>query len=77
MIRCKFVVSSKTQHAYGGEELAASPVYQGEEGSENAKFWEATPSGTLELSGVKNGSLEGLKPGQEFYLDLTPIPAAE
>lgn len=70
-IRCKFKVQSLTQQEFG-DSLEAAPVYQGEEGSENAEFWAATPSGSLHLTCVKAGAFSHLKPGQEFYLDLTP-----
>lgn len=72
MIRCKFKVDEVTKTPYA-DTFKASPVYSDKEESENKAFWDATPSGSLEFTCVNKGSLDQLKPGQEFYLDLTPI----
>lgn len=53
--------------------LEASPVYaNGDPAHENSKFWEATPSGRLELGTINPAALEGFDLGSEFYVDLTP-----
>lgn len=44
-------------------------------GSENAKWSEASPSGSLEIT-IANSAAQGVfKPGQSYYLDFTPAPA--
>ena len=50
-----------------------SPVYHNDDPEhENTKFWEATPSGSFVLGCVNPESVSGFKPGQEYYLDITP-----
>ena len=49
--------------------IAKSPSYPG--GSEeNAKFWAATPSGTLKVGTVRADHFEV---GKDYYLDLTAV----
>jgi hypothetical protein len=45
------------------------PVTGGTE--ENDSFWEATPSGKIELDLVDKSALEFFKPGKTFYVDFT------
>lgn len=57
--------------------IEMSPVYSEDEGSENKQFWEATPSGKLELQCVLKESVAHLEVGKEYYLDISPAePAA-
>lgn len=42
-------------------------VYNNSE--ENKKYWEATPSGVIELTGMRDDLFE---PGKEYYLEFTP-----
>ncbi len=44
------------------------PVYSDDPKSENKKFWEYTPSGSLELGTIKQMPFEV---GKEYYLDIT------
>lgn len=71
MIRAKFKVDEVADGT-----LRASPVVSSEPGSENSKFWDATPSGSLEVTATKAGIFSALKVGDEFYLDITPAPKA-
>lgn len=70
MIRAKFQVNEVAKTRYGTS-LRAQPVYSDKEGSENKKFWEASPSGSFEVTGTKPGIFDDFKPGDEFYLDVT------
>ena len=69
-IRSKFVIESITQFGHCGEKLTARPVYGDSE--ENKAFWDATPSGCLEIDTSRSGvfAAHGLAPGSEFYLDV-------
>ena len=40
-----------------------------EQDDENAKFWQATPAGSLSMSCILPDTFE---PGKEYYLDFTP-----
>lgn len=50
-----------------------TPVFPGSDKShENAKFWAATPSGTIEIQCVNADAVEGFEVGKEYYVDFTP-----
>lgn len=74
-MRAKFKVQEVSQ-VEGGEKLSMSPVCAksfGEGGvSEDNDFSKYTPSGELRIF-ITNENLFGIyKPGQTYYLDLTP-----
>lgn len=71
MIKAKFVVNSVTG-LVGQQIVEASPVTTGS--VENKSFSKWTPGGNLKLW-ITDETLayDQLKPGQEFYLDITPI----
>lgn len=53
--------------------IKASPVYgNGDPNHENTKFWQASPSGSLELGTVNADAVAQLKLGAEMYVDFTP-----
>lgn len=75
-VRAKFRVESITKSAGGGVLVEMAPVTSGSE--ENRTFWKYTPSGSLKMSltaGIP--AADAFEPGQEFYLDFTPVLAAE
>jgi hypothetical protein len=47
------------------------PVYSDKEGSENKRYWDATPGGGLELNVTKLPH-DAFQPNKEYYLDITP-----
>lgn len=50
-----------------------SPVYgNGDPNHENTKFWNASPSGSIELGTVNPGAWEQFEIGKEYYVDFTP-----
>lgn len=67
-IRAKFMVQEIAE-CFGGRRLTASVVYGGSE--ENDRYFEATPSGSLELTTLRGDVLEGFKPGTQFHVDIT------
>ncbi|HCE1714961.1 TPA: hypothetical protein NGR89_004456 [Vibrio parahaemolyticus] len=69
-VRCKFKVDSITNYQYGNE-AKLSAVVSNDPEHENSKFFGATPAGQLTVM-VSNESIDSMKPGQEYYLDLTP-----
>ena len=69
--RCKFRVDSVELDGWG-EKVKAAPVMGRDGVPENERFHEATPTGKLEMY-ITNKVMHGLfRPGQEFYLDITP-----
>lgn len=74
--RAKFKVDEIALTTYGTS-LRASPVYSSDPKSENKAFWDATPSGKLELNCANAKALAGFKPGDELYIDISLAPKAE
>ena len=70
-VRAKFNCSSvETVDQGQGKKIYTakfSPVYSDDPGSENKKFWEYTPCGSLELGTIK---LMPFEVGKEYYLDI-------
>ncbi len=53
------------------------PVYgNGDPNHENTKFWQASPSGKLELNCVNAEASAQFKVGREFYVDFTDATQA-
>ncbi len=75
-IRAKMEVNEVIRSKYC-DEVKMSPVMGGPGASkEDNSFASATPSGKLELR-IDNPALKGvIKPGDVFYVDLTPIEPA-
>ncbi|MEY9466268.1 hypothetical protein ABH973_006681 [Bradyrhizobium ottawaense] len=52
--------------------VSLSPVYgNGDPKHENTKFWQATPSGRLELGVINLEAAAMFVPGKEYYLDIS------
>lgn len=88
-VRAKFRCDEVNQHMGGRQKkeqgdlvwvpekvitIKMSPVYSEEEGSENKKFWDATPSGSLELQSVFEDAVGHIEVGKEYYLDIVAAP---
>jgi len=75
MVRCKFVVNKIEEFAHG-KQWTAGAVYSSDPNHENRAFAKASPSGTFTIQVDKDASgmpeMEKLRPGSEFYLDITP-----
>jgi hypothetical protein len=53
--------------------IKASPVFgNGDPSHENTKFWQATPSGRVELGTVNAEAAAIFEVGKEYYVDFTP-----
>lgn len=52
--------------------LNFTPVYSDKPESENRAFWDATPSGSLQLGVVNQEAWQHFALGKEYYLDFTP-----
>lgn len=79
MIRAKFRCLH-TYHDWNGFSKAhLGPVYpqKGEgietiDAAENQKFWEASPTGEIDLSFPQNAGTGIFKPGDYYYVDIAP-----
>ncbi len=79
MVRAKFYVSSiKRYSGWQGATVELTPVMSQDPNHENKKFWDATPSGKIEMS-IKTDAIEQFELGKEYYVDFTlapvPVPA--
>ena len=57
--------------------ISLSPVYSSEEGSENKKFWDASPSGEIKLGTVNPEAWGLFELGEEYYVDFSRADKAE
>lgn len=52
--------------------VVMSPVYGNGSNEENNKFWNATPTGRLELGCCNLEAAQHFELGKEYYIDFTP-----
>lgn len=69
--RCKFQVWSVKSLIYPSERIELKAVYADGD-PENESFAAATPQGTLTITVDNPAVIGSFKPGQTYYLDLTP-----
>ena len=50
--------------------IVMTPVYSTVEGSENKMFWDASPSGKIELGTIHREAWEQFQLGCEYYVDF-------
>ena len=76
MVRCKFVCTSKVTKDSGGTDIALSAVVAGS--SENAAFFEATPSGHISFFTVNDTAAALFEVDKDYYadfsLDIADVP---
>lgn len=76
MVRAKFVVQSITRTKHWDKNkgeiigIKMMPVTGGSE--ENLKFFEATPSGSVDLGTINEEAGRQFELGKAYYLDFTP-----
>lgn len=68
MLRAKFKCTER-RHP-GGVKLEA--VYSDDPEHENKKFWDATPTGSLEMWITEEETARFFELGAEYYIDFTP-----
>jgi hypothetical protein len=73
-MRAKFLVESVTNHAGGGNTVNLRPVHAN--CVENLSFWQATPSGKLEMYINNPNAANFFLPGAEYYIDFTQVQAS-
>ena len=79
-VRAKFQCTSITrQHNRGWSGTPPSETHtvhfmpvSGNDSEENRKFWEATPSGKVEIGCAKAETAGLFELGKDYYLDFTP-----
>jgi hypothetical protein len=70
MVRAKFTCTSNQNG-----QVTFVPVYDGNPESENGKFFEATPSGSISLGIVNEAASVQFVEGKEYFVDFTPAEA--
>lgn len=70
MVRAKFVVSQITRYHNSPNAVTVKmqPVYGNTE--ENKTFWQATPSGSIEMSITAEPAAKAFELGKEYYVDF-------
>jgi hypothetical protein len=68
-VRAKFIVVAKGVE--GTVKLSA--VYSSDPDHENTAFWNATPSGTIDMFITNKTAFAGFELGKEYYVDFTPV----
>lgn len=53
--------------------VVMTPVYSDQPGTENKKFWDASPSGELKLGTINPEAWKHFELDKEYYLDFTPV----
>jgi hypothetical protein len=74
-VRAKMVVTEIKKHRYGGKSahsITLEPV-TGNGSDENKRFWEATPTGKVEMCCINEEAAKQFELGQECYVDFIPI----
>jgi hypothetical protein len=57
--------------------VTLSPVYGGgDPNHENTKFWQASPSGSIQLGCANLAAAEAFELGREYYVDFSPAGEA-
>jgi hypothetical protein len=74
--RAKFTVQAKLPNLHsngiGGRIVLAAVT--GKEGeAENKTFWEATPSGLIDMHITNQSAFDSFRQNQQFYIDFTPV----
>jgi len=75
-VRAKFRVHNVKPNNDGSGIVELHPVYSSDPESENAKFYQATPWGSITMGTVNKVVLDEMQPGKVFYVDFTEAPAA-
>ena len=58
--------------------IKLEPVMPGiDPNHENAKFFQSTPSGLIQLRTVNEAAAKQFEVGKEYYVDFTPAPVKE
>lgn len=76
-VRAKFRVTNATPYTDPagtptGWKVSLAPVYDSNPGSENGRFYQATPWGEIVLGTVNPAAAQAFVPGAEMYVDFTP-----
>ncbi len=73
-VRAKFTVAVVTAHAStSGKTIKLQAIYETSI-PEDRRFYDATPTGSLEMFVNNPVAIERLARGKSFYVDFTPIP---
>ena len=80
-VRAKFKVNKIGRQAVGaGQELVTvemCPVFSEHPGHENKRFWNATPSGSIEIGCANPSVADSFELGGEYYVDFSPAESTK
>lgn len=77
-VRAKFICQRLENQKYQGGEttkvvLTAATAYNS---PADKPFWDATPSGTIELQTINQFAVKNFVPGQAYFIDFIPAPTS-
>lgn len=77
-VRAKFVVNEIAEYegTKGQKTIKLRAVY-GDNSPENKAFWNATPSGKVELNVINQTAAAQFEIGKEYYLDFTLVESSD
>ncbi|MDA8178308.1 MAG: hypothetical protein M0T69_02035 [Deltaproteobacteria bacterium] len=67
----KFTVVRKQPWTAGGGEVNLTPVYSEDPNHKNKKFWDATPSGSIQMCINNPVAFDRFEEGAEYYVEFT------
>lgn len=76
MVRAKFYITTiAPSHGGKGGQISLTPVYSNNPEHPNRKFWEATPTGKVDVYITKQEAFDyfATQMGKEFYVDFTAV----
>lgn len=79
MLRCKFVVEGVQKSEDGSSRTLSMRASYGD-GGDNKDWSKWTPSGEFRITVTNEAAFEkidAMKPGDLYYIDIAPVPAAE
>ena len=71
-VRCKFRCQWND-----GKRIVLHPVYDPDPNSENGRFYQLTPSGSLDFCTVNESAAAQFEKGKEYYIDITRADAPQ
>lgn len=70
-VRAKMKCTSSGSNNYGSFQSTLEPVYDPNPDTENGKFYQYTPSGNVNLNGIREETANRFEVGRFYYVDFT------
>jgi hypothetical protein len=70
-VKAKFLCTLKQTNSAGETRVGFTAVYSSDPNSENARYWKATPAGSVDLQILNEAAAEQFEQGKEYFLEFT------